>query len=96
MWMTTAYIVLEIIFILTLFTKQNLIIKSINLLLALFLALIIYIRYNTGHQVQDLPSANFDYIKELSGLEIAAWLGSALLLTIVAYIQIIKFRDRDW
>ena len=96
MWMTNAYIVLEIIFILMLFTKQKLIVKSINLLLALVIALIIYIRFNTGHNVPDLPNFNFDFIKGLTGLEIAAWIGSALLLTIVAFIQIIKFRDRDW
>ena len=94
MWMTNAYIILEIIFILMLFTKQNLIVKSINLLLALVLALIIYVRFNTGHQVQDLPRVNFDLIKGLSGLEIVAWFGSAALLTIIVYIQIIKFRDR--
>lgn len=96
MWMTNAYIVLEIIFVLMLFTKQNLFVKAIDLILALVIALIIYIRFNTGHKVPDLPGVNFDFIKDLSGLEITAWLGSALLLTIIAYIQIINFRDRNW
>jgi hypothetical protein len=96
MWMTVAYMILEIIFILTLFSKRNLIVKSISLILALVIALIIYIRFNTGHNIPDLPCFNFDFVKGLSGLEITVWLGSALLLTIVVYIQIIKFRDRDW
>ena len=92
MWMTNAYIILGIFWILMLFTKQKPIVKAFNFIIVVVTALIIYIRFETGHIVSDLPKIHlFD---GLSNWEIVVWLGSALLLTIVVYKQIIKLRDR--
>ncbi len=94
MWMTNAYIVLEIIWIMMLFTKQKAIVKAFNFIIVLVIALTIYIRFDTGHMVSDLPK--IDLFGGLSNWDIVVWLGSTVLLTIVAYKQIIKLRDRDW
>jgi len=94
MWMTYAYIGLEIVFIMMLFTKQTTLVKSLNFILALVIAFTIYVRFKTGHLVHDLPNVYF--MKGLSNLELAAWLGSALLLAIIAFNKMIKLRDKDF